>query len=180
MSNLDKFSKAYDQLLASYYPKVEPITEAGDWHLLLVWIPDGKPEVIYSIDFRNGKLSIILVRFLESAWRKFCNAYSQEQEKVDIEIERGEMDLPDDHSIVELIKVGLPRLCENDSQAVLDGEQFKLTFTDYAGVYESQIWAPYQKQNDAWIKLIDSVRGAGALVPRRFAVGYCETRKAPA
>ncbi len=110
------------------------------------------------------------MRFLESAWRKFCEAYSQEQEKVNVEIERGEMDLPTDHSIVDLVNEGLPRLCENDSQAVLDGEQFKLTFTDNLGVYESQTWAPFEKQDEAWIKLIDSVRGAGALVPRRFAV----------
>jgi len=89
--------------------------------------------------------------------------------KVDVEIERGEMELPVDHSIIDLVNEGLPRLCENDSQAVLDGEQFKLTFTDSKGSYESQIWAPYQKQDEAWIKLIDSVRGAGALVPRRFA-----------
>ncbi len=169
MSDFDKISNAYDQFLTSYYPKAEPITEAGDWHLLLVWIPDGKPEVIYSIDFSNGKLSIILVRFLESAWHKFCEAYSQEQEKVSVEIERGEMNLPDDHSIVALVNEGLPRSCENDSQAVLDGEQFKLSFTNYAGEFESQIWAPYEKQDDAWIKLIDSVRGAGALVPRRYA-----------
>ena len=108
------------------------------------------------------------MRFLESAWRKFCKAYSHEQEKVSVEIERGEMDLQTDHSIVALVNEGLPRLCENDSQAVLDGEQFKLTFTDSAGSYESQIWAPFEKQNESWIKLIDSVRGAGALVPRRF------------
>ena len=111
------------------------------------------------------------MRFLESAWRKFCKAYSHEQEKVSVEIERGEMDLQTDHSIVALVNEGLPRLCENDSQAVLDGEQFKLTFTDCLGSYESQIWAPFEKQNESWIKLIDSVRGAGALVTRRFAVG---------
>jgi len=170
LSNLDKISKAYDQFLASYYPKAKPITEANDWHLRLVWIPDGKPEVIYSINYRNSKLSIILVRFLESAWHKFCEAYSQEQEKVSVEIERGEMDLLVDHSIIDLVNEGLPRLCENDSQAVLDGEQFKLSFTDSIGAYDSQIWEPYQKQNEAWIKLIDSVRGAGALVSRRFVL----------
>ena len=109
MNNLDKISKAYDQLLASYYPRAEPITEANDWHLRLVWIPDGKPEVIYSINYRHCKLSIILVRFLESAWRKFCEAFSQEKEKVSVEIERGEMDLPDDHSIVSLVNEGQPR-----------------------------------------------------------------------
>ena len=79
--------------------------------------------------------------------------------------------MPKDHSIVVHVNEGLPRLCENDSQAILDGEQFKLTFTDYAGVYESQIWEPFEKQDESWINLIDSVRGAGALAPRRFAVG---------
>ena len=33
------------------------------------------------------------------------------------------------------------------------------------------MWEPYQKEAEAWIILIDSVRGAGTLVPRRFVAG---------
>ena len=74
------------------------------------------------------------------------------------------MELPIDHSIVSHVREGLPRLCVNDSKAVLDGEQFKLTFSDNSGTFESQVWEPYQRDDETWIKLIDSVRGAGLLV----------------
>lgn len=165
---LDEISEAYDRLLKTYSPKFQPIAANRNWHLQLTWIPDGKPEVIYSLDYRKGKLKIVIVRFLESAWRKFWNACNHRYNKVSVEFERGEMELPSDHSIVSHVSEGLPRLCVNDAQAVLDGEQFKLSFCDNSGTFESQAWKPYQRHVVTWIKLIDSVRGAGALVPRRF------------
>ncbi len=47
------------------------------------------------------------------------------------------------------------------------GEEFKLFLQDGSGQFEACIWEPYQKEAAAWISLIDSVRGAGTVVPRR-------------
>ena len=52
----------------------------------------------------------------------------------------------------------------------LHGEEFGLFFRDGSGPYEAKIWEPYQKEAVPWITLIDSVRGVGTLVPRRFVV----------
>ena len=68
---LDAISAAYDQLILGYTRKVRIITADGDWHLRLAWIPDGQPEVVYDLDFRSGEPSIVLTRFLTSAWRLF-------------------------------------------------------------------------------------------------------------
>jgi hypothetical protein len=72
---LDAVSDAYHRFLASYHPKVSPIDGEDDWHLRLEWIPDGRPEVIYDLDFRASNLSITLTRFLRSAWREFWESY---------------------------------------------------------------------------------------------------------
>jgi len=104
---LDDISEAYDRLLKTYSAKFQPITANQDWHLQLTWIPDGKPEVIYSLDFRKGKLKIVLVRFLESAWLEFWKVCHEGHNKVSIEFERGEMELPSHHSIISYVSEGL-------------------------------------------------------------------------
>ena len=63
----DAISAAYDRLILSYLRRFDPITANGDWHLRLAWIPDGQPEVVYDIDYRSGRPSIVLTRFLTSA-----------------------------------------------------------------------------------------------------------------
>ncbi len=80
--DLDQISEAYTRLLARHFPKLKPLEGAADWHLRLVWIPDDKSEVIYSVSYRDGQAHITLVRFLESAWRRFARAYSSGEEKV--------------------------------------------------------------------------------------------------
>ena len=101
---LDASSAAYDSLILGYTRKVEPITAAGDWHLRLLWNPDSLPKVVYDIDCRSGQPSIVLT----SPWRLFQrNGY----EPVEVPVEIGEMDLPKDHSIMETVAEGIPRLC---------------------------------------------------------------------
>ena len=127
---LDEISSAYDQLILSYLRRFDPVTAAGDWHLRLIWTADDTPEVVYDIECRSGQPSIVLTRFLESAWRLFQrNGF----EKVEVPVEIGEMDLPKDHSIVEIVAESFPRQCPNLTQAALDGEQFRLWFWDVAG-----------------------------------------------
>ena len=43
-------------------------------------------------------------------------------EKVEVPVEIGEMDLPKDHSIVEIVAEGSPGQCRNLTQAVHHGE----------------------------------------------------------
>lgn len=45
MCILYKITNAYDGFLVSCYPRIELITETGDWYLRLIYIPDGKREV---------------------------------------------------------------------------------------------------------------------------------------
>ncbi len=63
-------------------------------------------RVVYDIDHRAGQPLIVLTRFLTNAWRLFQrNGF----EKVEVPVEVGEMDLPKDHSIVEIVAEGIPR-----------------------------------------------------------------------
>ena len=39
---LTALSKTFDRFLATRFPKFDPIDNPGDWHLRLLWIPDGK------------------------------------------------------------------------------------------------------------------------------------------
>ena len=64
----------------------DPITAPGDWHLRLEWLPCGKPEVVYDIDYKEGTANIILTRFLESAWKKLMAAYHEEKAKVSVQV----------------------------------------------------------------------------------------------
>ena len=41
---LDAISAAYDRLILSYLRRFDPVTAKGDWHLRLIWNPDGQPE----------------------------------------------------------------------------------------------------------------------------------------
>jgi len=108
---LDEISEAYDRLLKTYSPKFQPIAANQDWNLQLTWIPDGKPEVLYSLYYRKGKLKIVLVRFLESAWRKFWKVCHEGNGEVSVEYERGEMGLPPDHSVISHVsRAGAPFL----------------------------------------------------------------------
>ena len=91
---LDSLSESYDSVLEAHFPVLDPVETPSDWHLRLVWLPDGKPEVIYSINGRSSTAQITLVRFLESAWRRFAVAYQQEEERVSVPVEIGELDLP--------------------------------------------------------------------------------------
>ena len=83
------------------------------------------------------------------------------------------MDLPKDHSIVEIVAEGIPRRCPNLTRAVHHGEQFKLWFWDGAGEYLATVWEPYERAEEVgpWVELINSVRGAAGLVPRAFVAG---------
>ena len=92
----DKISNAYDQLIPSYLRRFDPITAPGDWHLRLEWLPCGKPEVVYDIDHKEGTATIILTRFLESAWKRLWAAYREERKKVSVRVEIGTMELPSD------------------------------------------------------------------------------------
>ena len=65
--DLDRISEAYTRLVESYFPELGQVQGATDWNLRLVWLPDSKPEVIYSVSHRDGQARITLVRFLESA-----------------------------------------------------------------------------------------------------------------
>ena len=65
--DLDRISEAYTRLVGSYFPELAPLQDTSDWNLRLVWLPDSKPEVVYSISCSDGKARITLVRFLESA-----------------------------------------------------------------------------------------------------------------
>ncbi len=126
-----------------------------------------RPEVVYDLDFRSGQPSIVLTRFLTSAWRLFQqHGYAA----VEVRVEIGEMDLPKDHSIVEIVAEGIPRRCPNLTQAVHHGEQFRLWFWDGAGEYLATVWEPYERADEVgpWIELINTVRGAAGLVPRAF------------
>ena len=68
---LDEISSAYDRLILSYLRRFDPVTAKGDWHLRLVWTADDTPEVVYDIHRRSGQPTIVLTRFLTSAWRLF-------------------------------------------------------------------------------------------------------------
>ena len=75
--------------------------------------------MIYDLDYRSGQPYIVLTRFLTSAWRLFQqHGYAS----VEVPVEIGEMDLPKDHSIVEIVAEGIPRRCPNLTQAVHHGE----------------------------------------------------------
>ena len=167
---LDAISAAYDRLILGYTRRVGPIKADGDWHLRLLWNPDGQPEVVYDIAYRSGQPSIVLTRFLTSA-RRMLQQHGFEQVEVPVEI--GEMELPQDHSIVEIVAEGIPRQCPNLTQAVHHGEQFRLWFWDVAGEYIATVWEPYERAEEVgpWIELINSVRGAAGLVPREFVAG---------
>ena len=75
----------------------------------MVWLPDSKPEVIYSISQADGKAGITLVRFLESAWQRFALACRKGDEKVSVPLEIGKLDLSQDHSVRHIVKEGTPR-----------------------------------------------------------------------
>ncbi len=167
---LDAISAACDSLILGYTRRFDPITAKGDWHLRLAWIPDGQPEVVYDIDYRSGQPSIVLTRFLTSAWRLF---QQHGFEQVEVPVEIGVMDLPKDHSIVEIVAEGIPRRCANLTQAVHHGEQLPLWFRDVAGEYLATVWEPYERAGEvgSWVELINSVRGAAGLVPRAFVAG---------
>jgi len=168
---LDKISNAYDRLISSYLRRFDPITAPGGWHLRLEWLPSEKPEVVYDIDYREGKATIILTRFLESAWNRLWAAYREERTKVSVQVEIGTMELPPDQSILKIVAQGIPRQCQDYPTASLDGEQFRLTLWDSSGEYQAQVWESYTRTDDfgPWVELIDATRGAGALVPREFA-----------
>ena len=119
--DLDRISEAYTRLVESYFPELASLRGPSDWHLRLVWIPDGKPEVIYSVSCLGGTAHITLFRFLESAWRRFQRAYRQGDEKVSVPVEIGQLDLPQDHSAHHTVREGMPRACENDPTATLEG-----------------------------------------------------------
>ncbi len=76
--------------------------------------------MVYDLDFRPGQLSIVLTRFLKSAWKVFWREQFDQVEKVEVPVEIG-----------------------------------------------------------PWVELIDSVRGAGALVPRECGGGKLGTKKKP-
>ena len=76
--------------------------------------------MVYDLDFRPGQLSIVLTRFLKSAWKVFWREQFDQVEKVEVPVEIG-----------------------------------------------------------PWVELIDSVRGAGALVLRECAGGKLGTKKKP-
>ena len=127
-------------------------------------------RVVYDIDHRAGQPLIVLTRFLTNAWRLFQrNGF----EKVEVPVEVGEMDLPKDHSIVEIVAEGIPRQCTNLEQAVVDEEQFRLWFDDAAGAYLAMVWQPYERAEGIgpWNDLIDSVRSAGTRVSKEFVTG---------
>ena len=63
---LNAISEGYDRQIAAYHTKVGSVTNERGWHLRVVWLPDGKPEVIYSISHQDCTARITLVRFLES------------------------------------------------------------------------------------------------------------------
>ncbi len=167
---LDAISAAYDRLILSYLRRFDPVTAKGDWHLGLIWTADDTPEVVYDIDYRSGQPSIVLTRFLTSAWRLFQrHGYAA----VEVPVEIGEMDLPKDHSIVAIVAEGIPRRCPNPTQAVHHGEQFRMWFSDGAGDCVATVWEPYERAEEVgpWTELIDSVRGAAGLGPRAFVAG---------
>ena len=93
--------------------------------------------------------------------------------RVEVPVEIGVMDLPKDHSIVEIVAEGIPRQCPNLTQAVHHGEQFRLWFWDAAGKYVATVWEPYRRAEEVgpWVELIDSVQGAAGPVPREFVAG---------
>ena len=123
--------------------------------------------MVYDIDYRSGQPCIVLTRFLTSAWRLF---QQHGYESVEVPVEIGEMDLPKDHSIIEIVSEGIPRQCPNLTQAVHHGEQFRLWFRDGAEEYLATVWEPYERTEEVrpWVELINSVRGAAGLMPRAF------------
>jgi len=165
---LTALSETFDRFLATHFPKFDPIDQPEDWHLRLLWLPDGKPETVYDLDYRDGKLSIVLTRFLESAWKKYWKAFNEKAEKVSVKIEIGSMELPDDHPVIECVADGLPRFCQDRPTAILDGEQFKLWLWDGLGAYTVEVWEPFALELEDWVRLIDVVRDACGLVPREF------------
>ena len=48
-----------------------------------------RPEVVYDLDFRPGQLSIVLTRFLKSAWKVFWREQFDQVEKVEVPVEIG-------------------------------------------------------------------------------------------
>ncbi len=92
---------------------------------------------------------------------------------MEVPVEIGVMDLPKDHSIVEIVAEGIPRQCTNLEQAVVDEEQFRLWFDDAAGAYLAIVWQPYERAEGIgpWNDLIDSVRSAGTRVSKEFVTG---------
>jgi len=80
------------------------------------------------------------------------------------------LELPPDQSILKIVAGGIPRRCQDYPTAALDGEQFRMTLWDSSGEYQVQVWEPYTRTDDVgpWIEAIDSIRGAGGLVPREF------------
>ncbi len=68
--------------------------------------------------------------------------------RVEVPVEIGVMDLPKDHSIVEIVAQGSPRRCPNLAQPALDGEQFPLWFRDPAGEYVATVWEPFERAEE--------------------------------
>ena len=121
--DLDRISEAYTRLVESYFPELGQVQGATDWNLRLVWLPDSKLEVIYSVSHRDGQARITLVRFLESAWRRFALACRSGDDKVSVPVEIGELDLPEDHSVHHIVTEGIPRACEDDPTPQHHGEE---------------------------------------------------------
>ena len=137
--DLHQISEAYTYLLVSHYPKVSLLEHPSDWYLRLVWMPGGRPEVIYSISQADGKAGITLVRFLESAWQRFALAYRQGDEKVSVPLEIGKLDLPKTTRCATSSRKAHQEPCEDDPTPQHHGEEFRLFFQDGSGPYEAKI-----------------------------------------
>ena len=170
---LDALSAAYDRLLASHYPRFNPVAAPGDWHLRLEWLSDDAPEVIYDLDYQDGTATITLTRFLKSAFRELMASYEARDGKVSVPVEIGTMELPEDEPVIVDVMAGLCRECPNLPTAILHAEQFRLGYWDRDGEHRAVVWAPFQREDyiGQWRAVIDGVRGAGRLVPREFVAG---------
>ncbi len=141
------------------------ITSLEDFHLSVFHLESFCAEVIFDLDYRDGRAVFHRSSFNLPHYGRLSDADVQNWPRVSVPVRRVSTVLTANHRLVRMVRdEHVFRMTDGPCQ-MLDGTQFSLIHSHASGNLRLESWQPCGRPSDAgWLRLLDAVAEADTLL----------------
>ncbi len=166
----------YERLLQQSASPFDPVTSPEDFHLTVFHLESFRPEVVFDLDYRDGRARFHRTRFSSSLHSALFEVEQANAPLPPVPTHRVSAELPPDHQLLRLVRDEYVFRMREIPSFLLDGTRHTLVFTHASGCVHLSHWEGGcdDGPDTGWPSLLEALDDANGLLPfgGPFGGGY--------